>query len=621
MPSKSNEDNRKTLSLVFGEEVALSIIALHEQVLAHPEWKPKDFPIITSDVLDREVRTGAHQAVREIFSSQLETQTNQNGAINITAAPRSNGGGGRSARERGSKGKGWEQQGGEYLHFTLAKENKDTMEVLFYLASQLKIPVKNFQFAGTKDRRAVTVQRCCAYRTQAERLAKVGPSLRNAKIGDYEYKKAGLELGDLIGNEFAITLRDCSFPGEDGLTQEQRHKNAEGVLAEATKSFNEKGFINYYGLQRFGTFAKGTHSVGVKMLQGNLCGAIDDILDFSAEALAAAQDPEDCSMISTDDKSRAEALHTWKTTRSSANALQILPRKFSAERAIIQYMGYVKPNTTERSKENDYQGALNSIPRNLRLMYVHAYQSFIWNTVAGKRWELHGDNVVEGDLVITSEHKNTADIDPIEGEVDEQGEVVVHPATEDSAADSKDMFTRARPVSADEAASGKHSIFDIVLPLPGFDVEYPKNQVGAYYETLMASEQGGGLDPHNMRRKWKDISLSGSYRKFVARPLGSGLQYELKWYSRDEEQLVETDLDRLQRGKKRGETGIDANTTPLGGRHGETTAAATEARSDQKRAVVLKMQLGSSQYATMALRELLGDGGLREYRPEYGAGR
>ena len=53
---------------------------------------------------------------------------------------------------------GWEQLGGEYLHFTLYKENKDTMEAVHYLASQLKMNVRSFQFGGTKDRRGVTVQ-------------------------------------------------------------------------------------------------------------------------------------------------------------------------------------------------------------------------------------------------------------------------------------------------------------------------------------------------------------------------------------------------------------------------------------------------------------------------------
>ena len=60
----------------------------------------------------------------------------------------------------------------------------------------------------------------------------------------------------------------------------------------------------------------------------------------------------------------------------------------------------------------------------------------------------------------------------------------------------------------------------------------------------MASEHGGGLDPFNMRHKWKDVSLSGSYRKMLARP-GNDVSHEIKFYEDENEQFVKTDLDRL----------------------------------------------------------------------------
>ena len=42
---------------------------------------------------------------------------------------------------------------------------------------------------------------------------------------------------------------------------------------------------------------------------------------------------------------------------------------------------------------------------------------------------------------------------------------------------------------------------------------------------------------------------------------------------------------------------------------------------DYKIAVVLKLQLGASQYATMALRELMKAGGLRVYKADFSGGR
>ena len=135
-------------------------------------------------------------------------------------------------------------------------------------------------------------------------------------------------------------------------------------------------------------------------------------------------------------------------------------------------------------------------------------------------------------------------------EVDENGEVVIHAAADDSAVTHDDLYQRARPLTAEEAEGEKYTIFDIVLPTPGFDIEYPGNDIGDYYKEFMGSERGGGLDPADMRRKIKDFSLSGSYRKFIGL-VGKDLTFEIKSYKEETEQLAETDLEKLQ--KTRGE--------------------------------------------------------------------
>jgi len=200
---------------------------------------------------------------------------------------------------------------------------------------------------------------------------------------------------------------------------------------------------------------------------------------------------------------------------------------------------------------------------------------------------------------------------------------------DDRAFDKDDMFERARALTAEEASSGQYSIFDIVLPLPGFDVLYPANESGAWYKSFMSSEAGGGLDPYDMRRKNRDFSLSGSYRKILAR-IGEDWEVNVHEYSEaeGEKQFVETDLEKIKkegRAQQSVSGGQEQVTREESAGQSARVAEAGEApipapTTPMKLAAVLKFQLGSSQYATMALREL-SKGGIQAHKTDFTGGR
>lgn len=530
--------------------------------------------------------------------------------ISVSTPPKPNQrGGARGNPGSAPRGKaGWSQLGGEYLHFNLYKENKDTMEAISFVAGQLKLRPKHFAFAGTKDRRAVTVQRVSCFRVHAARLAAINKSLRNAVLGDFQYCDHALGLGDLKGNEFVITLRDCIFEGMNGDVEHDSNL-ARSTVTEGMKMLSERGYFNYYGLQRFGTFSTRTDVIGLKMLKEDLKGAVDAILEYNRALVAISDVPDqnennNSNKIGSDDIARAKAIHEFRTTGKAHQALQRLPRKFSAESNIIRHLG---------QSGNDYQGALQTIPRNLRLMYVHAYQSLVWNFAVGERWRLYGNKVVEGDLVLVKDiaekqgkdhnsdtvSSNTPATAPT---VDADGEPIVLPAAHDSAQFVDDIFERARPLTAEEAASGHFSVFDIVLPLPGFDISYPSNEMTNWYKEYMSHV---GMDPFAMRRGWRDISLSGSYRKILSRPLNDWA-VDVHSYHHENAQFVVTDLSALKQGSKQQE---------------DSSMNESDDSQPNKIAVVIKLQLGSSQYATMALRELMKTGGVNTYKPDFGSGR
>lgn len=613
LPDVADVDKAKLVDYL-NESAVADLLKLYQSIREFPSKKAHERPVVRTEfTTDRSIRSQIHQHIREVFKSTIESTTDHDGILILKASNSNNRGKQQANSWKGSQNRslrpgklGWLDRGGEYLHFTVHKENKDTMEVISRLTRNLKCNAKNFQFAGTKDRRAVTTQRCSAYRIEAERLEAQNRTLRGSKVGDFEYHPQGLELGDLSGNEFVITLRDCKIPDADNAQMELTTFQQD--LKARMQSLHSNGYINYYGQQRFGTFSTRTDVVGRHILQENFQAACDAILTFQQGALDAAQQQDSSTHIGQDDKNRALAIHTWRKDGTLNAALDILPRKFSAEAQLMRHL---------TKQPSDFLGALMSIQRNLRLMYVHAHQSYIWNMAATNRTRLFGSRVVKGDLVLVNEHKEkengSGDANgSVSMAVDADGEQIVEPASHDRAAQEDDVFERARALTEEEASSGKYSIFDVVLPQPGYDILYPDNESGEFYKTFMSTAEGGKLDPYGMRRKHREFSLSGSYRKVLAR-IGKEFDVEVHRYTKDDEQFVKTDLDILVAGRDTDQANEADNASVA------QTGADEKAKGD-KVATVLKFQLGASQYATIALREL-SKGGIAQYKPDFSGGR
>lgn len=136
---------------------------------------------------------------------------------------------------------------GKYLKFVLRKRNWDTMQAVNQIAKCVKKNTGNFFFAGNKDKRGETVQWITAKNVAKKEMA----GFINMKywkweeisFSNLEYVDEPIKLGELMGNRFTVVLR-CKENAENNVI----NNNVENVKAN--------GFINYFGLQRFGTKSK-----------------------------------------------------------------------------------------------------------------------------------------------------------------------------------------------------------------------------------------------------------------------------------------------------------------------------------------------------------------------------
>lgn len=475
--------------------------------------------------MERSQRGKIHQEIRRIFQSRIETETGSDGIITavpsnrFTKNPR---GGGQRHR---STQPSFKKMGGEYLHFTLYKENKDTMDAVNQIARMLKIKANNFGFAGTKDRRAATVQRISAFHAKHQTLDFLNGQIPAIKMGDYKYSKYPIQLGDHGGNEFKITVKNVSVSRGQGCSLKRRVQMTTQAVEISVAEMAKYGFINYFGLQRFGTHFIGTHELGKMLLMEDYEAVIDGILhvdpDYMSKVMSGSVEE---TPANRDEINRVRAIIQWKTARNAKAALQYMPRRFGSEMNVISHLA---------KNPRDPQGAILTITRGMRNLYLHAYQSYVWNHAVSHRWAKYGSKVIPGDLVWAASEKASVD------DVGDAG---------DTTASDEPQFQRARHLTEAEVQSGKYTVFDLVLPVPGYDILYPDNDIGEFYVEFMSRPENGRLNPHQMRRSKKDFSLSGAYRHIVGKFIGEP-KWEVRTYTDDNEQMRPTDANLIEQRK------------------------------------------------------------------------
>jgi tRNA pseudouridine13 synthase len=241
-----------------------------------------------------------------------------------------------------------ESTNGKYLIVELTKKNWDIHHLVRDLARILRISQKRFGWAGTKDKRALTKQKISIWDVSEEDVARV-------RLKDVELKPIGrsnkkISLGDLWGNRFKIIVRNSELSKGETL-----------VRAKAITHELEKGAPNFFGVQRFGENRPVTHIVGEAIVRGNFKEAA---LTYIAKPF-----PDETDEIR---KARQYVLDTG----DFKEGLKIYPVRLQFERAMMNHLV---------AHADDYTGAFRVLSPKLREMFLHAYQSYIFNIILSRR--------------------------------------------------------------------------------------------------------------------------------------------------------------------------------------------------------------------------------------------
>ncbi len=245
-------------------------------------------------------------------------------------------------------------ESGNYSYFILKKTNLTTQQALISIASRLKIPSKRFHYCGIKDKVAITTQLISLQNSNEEFAQIVLKSIEGSEDIELEYLgqfNNRLNLSNNLGNRFTIKIDDLS---EEEIEMIKNKKSEFKVL-------------NCFQSQRFG-ICQNTHIIGLLLIQNNIKDALFEVLrSLPSKYLHEFEEYLELIQkihIDYDELSIEELSNNFK------QILEILPNFLNGYKSCIKHLIH---------HPKDVSGAFRTIPKKIRTLYVHAFQSAIFN--------------------------------------------------------------------------------------------------------------------------------------------------------------------------------------------------------------------------------------------------
>ncbi|MEY7850875.1 tRNA pseudouridine(13) synthase TruD [Natrarchaeobius sp. A-rgal3] len=273
-----------------------------------------------------------------------------------------------------------------HLVFRATLRGWDTNDFAARLSDALGVSRERVDWAGTKDKYAVTTQLFSVYGADPEEL----PDVDGADLETLGRAGRGLEFGDLAGNAFEIVVTDPERPANaSAITDELRDfggLETDGDDRGDSTPDRSIGVPNFFGQQRFGSRRPVTHEVGLEIVRGDWDGAV----------MAYLGNPTDAEPDGT-----REARRFVQETRDWHEALERFPNRLRYERSMLHELA----ECDGEPESGDFRAALERVPSNLQRLFVHAAQSYAFNLMLSERLErgLAFDRPVAGDVVCFSD--------------------------------------------------------------------------------------------------------------------------------------------------------------------------------------------------------------------------
>lgn len=146
-------------------------------------------------------------------------------------------------------------------------------------------------------------------------LQSAAAKIRDVSIGDFKYVKEPAAIGKNRGNRFTIVLRGLKENNPESSIPDLQNR-----LQQIMASLQSIGYLNYYGLQRFGNRGYNI-SIGCHMLRSEWEDAVLEILQSSGNV------------------ETQKAVEVLQKTGDGFEAMKLLPRHYSMEIQLLRALG------------------------------------------------------------------------------------------------------------------------------------------------------------------------------------------------------------------------------------------------------------------------------------------
>jgi len=253
----------------------------------------------------------------------------------------------------------WLGSGGDFLLVLIEKKDWDTLKIVREISKRLGISRKRIKFAGTKDKRSLSIQILSIFGVDEDEISKL--KIRDVRLKVIGRQNKPIGLGDLDGNYFEITIRNV-----------EREDIA--IIKDNIEKINQEGVPSFYYFQRFGNRLN-NHLVGKELVRRNFENAAKIFLtDY---------------LLEKDEESREARVFLSENWGEFKKALKIFPKKLTYERIILEHLA---------KYPRDFVNAMRRLPKELLKILIHAYQAYLFNIAVSIRGD-HIKDVLKGDIV------------------------------------------------------------------------------------------------------------------------------------------------------------------------------------------------------------------------------